>query len=578
MPRKELEGVILPSMHLSSEGLSVAVDLMRMLGDDAALAIELKLVRFDAPALRILADARDSAAEVDARSRVEAVRQFAEVIPDDVVMSALLREGSGVSLAASILSRDGLDDATARSFCHALFGAGLATGHETAALDLGTVYPRRFALDRLTRGIASAARRTLARAVPVYEPPATGGVTLGAAMDGGRVVIGEYDRAVHQIVIGATGTGKSTLLLNQVAADMNAGKGLLLVDPHGDLWQAAVGLVPTNRRDDLVLAHLGDPRYAFTMNVLSGMGANSEAEMSATVNALLRLFKNSLWPGVPEAFGPMFEMYFTQAMLLVMEAEGGEATILDFERVFRDEEFRRSAIERCSNRATVDFWQKTVSRITHDEISLNNMAPYVISKLSPFTTNRALAPILGARHSSLDLKAAIAGGKIVLINLAKGFVGAGAARLVGTLIAMRLVAAAQAQSVLAEDERKVFVAYLDEFQTYATENIAEAIEETRKYRLRLVLACQSLGQVDGAGGRPHVGASILANVGNLVSFRVGVDDARRLAPWFEPAFRYEDLLYLPNHMALARLLVAGRAVQPVEFRSAPPPAVRPMTD
>ncbi len=153
----------------------------------------------------------------------------------------------------------------------------------------------------------------------------------------------------------------------------------------------------------------------------------------------------------------------------------------------------------------------------------------------------------------------------MLINLAKGTVGEGSARLVGALITMRLVAAAQAQMRLPVVDRKTFIAYLDEFQTYATEHVAEAIEETRKYRLCLVLACQSLGQIDGRASRPAVAASIIANVGNLVSFRLGVDDARILAPWFEPAFRYEDLLYLPNYTAIARLLVSGQAVQPLDF-------------
>ncbi len=159
----------------------------------------------------------------------------------------------------------------------------------------------------------------------------------------------------------------------------------------------------------------------------------------------------------------------------------------------------------------------------------------------------------------------------MLVNLAKGIVGEGSARLVGALFTMRLVAAAQTQMTLAETHRKTFVAYLDEFQTYATEHIAEAIEETRKYKLRLVLACQSLGQIDGRSHRPDVGASILANVANLISFRLGVEDAQTLARWFAPIFRPDDLMYLPNHTAVARLLVDGKAVRPLELRTLPPP-------
>jgi hypothetical protein len=182
-----------------------------------------------------------------------------------------------------------------------------------------------------------------------------------------------------------------------------------------------------------------------------------------------------------------------------------------------------------------------------------------------------LAPILGARDSSLDLQTAIAGRKIVLINLAKGIVGEGSARLVGALITMRLVAAAQAQAILPEANRKTFTAYLDEFQTYATEHVAETIEETRKYGLRLVLACQSLGQTEGGVHQLALSNRILANVGNLVTFRLGVHDARTLSSWFEPVFGRDELLYLPNHTAVARLLVGGRAVQPIQFQTQPPP-------
>ena len=200
------------------------------------------------------------------------------------------------------------------------------------------------------------------------------------------------------------------------------------------------------------------------------------------------------------------------------------------------------------------------------------MAPYIVCKLAPFTTNKLLAPMLGSPTSSLDLKAAIAGGRIVLVNLAKGIIGAGSARLVGGLITMRMTAAAQTQMVLPYEARRPFVAYLDEFQTYADEHISEAIEETRKYRLRLVLACQSLSQIDGRNRRADVGASILANVANLVSFRLGVSDAHTLAPWFQPMVKVEDLMYLPNYTAVGRLLVGGQAIRPVEFRTAPPPA------
>ncbi len=564
-------GSLLPPMGLSPERLAAVVELLKARGESVTLSLVLRVVRFDAAALRLLREARETAIGREPRSTAEAVRQLAETLSDDALLSAFIDEGSGVEITLRITSQTPLDEAGGRMLCHAVFGVEPAETEASAALDLSSVYPGSFALSRAVGGLAVAGLAVLKRRPALYEPSASGGVVLGHTFDGSSVSLAEADRAFHSFFIGATGTGKSTAVLNQILSDMQGGRGCLLVDPHGDLFEAALASVPAHRRKDLVLAHLGDAAHGFTMNVLDGLGGDPAIERNATVNGLIRLFKNSLWPGVPEAFGPMFELYFRQALLLLMEARGGEVTILDFERIFQDAGFRRELLSRCDNQSLSDFWLKTVENCTHDEISLENVAPYIICKLAPFTTNALLRPVLGATGSSLDLKAAIDQRKIILVNLAKGIVGEGSARLVGALITMRLVAAAQTQMRLPYDERKVFTAYLDEFQTYATEHIAEAIEETRKYKLRLVLACQSLGQVDGRHDRADIGRSIMANVANLIAFRLGVEDAHVLSRWFAPGFGVEDMLYLPNHTAVARLLAGGQAMRPVEFRSLPPP-------
>lgn len=565
------DNVLLPAMGLSAERLAAAVELLKARGESATLSLALRMVRFDAAALRLLREARETAIGNEPRSSVEAVRRIAETFSDDALMTALLDEASGIEVTLSISSATPLDEASRRMLCHAVFGVEPVETDTAAALDLSSIYPRTFALSRAVGGLAAAGLIALKRVPALYEPPSAGGVVLGHTSDGRPVVITESDRALHTFAIGATGTGKSTLVLNQIVADMETGKGLVLLEPHGDLWEAARHLVPPHRQGDVVLAHLGDPAHAFTMNVLAGLGGDPAIERNATVNGLIRLFKNSLWPGVPEAFGPMFELYFRHALLLLMEAGGETATILDFERIFQDAGFRRELIERCDNQSLADFWLKTVENCTHDEISLENVAPYIICKLAPFTTSALLRPVLGATTSSLDLQTAISEGKIVMVNLAKGIVGEGSARLVGALITMRLVAAAQTQMRVPYDERRTFTAYLDEFHTYATEHISEAIEETRKYKLRLVLACQSLGQVDGRHNRADVGHSIIANVANLIAFRLGVEDAHTLSRWFAPGFGVEDMLYLPNHTAVARLLANGQALRPIEFCSLPPP-------
>ena len=566
--------LVLPAMRFSAEGLTAAVELLKAEVQHAVVRLDMRLVRFDAALLRRLAAARDAVGDRTAHSEVEALRHLSEALPADAVMSSFLNDRAGVELALAVHTEAPLDSAAQRMLCHAAFRMEPETDVR-GDVNLGSVFPRGFVLGQTVGGLAAAALLSFQRAPATYEPPpekgGAPGLAIGTTADGRRVVITEADRELHQFIVGATGTGKSTLLLNQIAADMASGLGLLVLDPHGDLWEAARRLVPPERAQDLVLAHLGDPRWTFTMNVLAGLGGDPVAERSATINGLLRLMKNTLWPDVQEAFGPMFELYFRNALLLLMEAQGDAATILDFERLFIDGDFRDELLDRCTTPSVRDFWCKTAVHVTGDH-SLPNLVPYIVCKLAPFTANKLLAPMLGSPTSTLDLKAAIAQGKIVLVNLAKGVIGAGSARLVGGLITMRLTAAAQTQMVLPYEARRPFVACLDEFQVYADEHISEAIEETRKYRLRLVLACQSLSQIDGRNRRADVCASILANVANLVSFRLGVGDAHTLAPWFQPMVKPEDLMYLPNHIAVGRLLVAGQAVRPVEFRTAAPPS------
>ena len=566
--------LILPGMRFSAEGLSAAVELLKAEVDRAVLRLSMRFVQFDAALLRRLAAARDAVGDRRPQSEIEALRHLSEAIPADAAMSSSLNERIGVELLLAVHTEAPLGAAAQRMLCHAAFRMEPETDAPTEG-NLGSVYPRGFVLTQTVAGPAAVALLSFQRAPATYEPPSevagAPGLMIGTTADGRPVIITKADRAMHQFIIGATGTGKSTLLLNQIAADMRAGEGLLVLDPHGDLWEASRRLVPPARQKDLILAHLGDPARRMTMNVLAGLGGDPAVERSATINGLIRLMKNTLWPGVPEAFGPMFELYFRNAMLLLMEAQGDAATILDFERVFIDEDFREELLDRCGTQSVTDFWRKTAMHVSGDH-SLPNLVPYIVCKLSPFTANKLLAPMLGSPTSSLDLKSAITEGRIVLVNLAKGIIGEGSARLIGGLITMRLVAAAQTQMALPFEQRRSFVTYLDEFQTYADEHISEAIEETRKYRLRLVLACQSLSQIDGRNRRADVGASILANVANLVAFRLGVGDAHKLIPWFQPMVKPEDLVYLPNHIAVGRLLVDGQAIRPVEFRTAAPPS------
>jgi hypothetical protein len=563
----------LPPLVIAPRRLIAVARMLSEARTHTGLSIRLRLVQLDAKLQRRFAKARVATEQHEPASHFEAMRHVADAMPDHQYLSAMIDDRQAIEVTVVARADAPISDTTARILCHALFSSPLDEAPALETSDPIALYPRAFILPNLLAGLAMAAAYSFQRPPQFYRASNDPGVLLGATQEGQAVVLADRDRALHTFSIGATGTGKSTLLLNQLKSDMDAGKGLILVDPHGDLWEKAHALVPPTRRRDVVSGHLGDPKRTFTMNVLASLGGDPATERNATVNALLRLFTRTLWPGVPEAFGPVFELYYRNAMLLMMEGEGDKATFLMLDRVFQDSKYRKSLLATCQTESVLNFWNKTVPEISYNDWSLGNMTPYITSKFTPFTSNALLTPVLGSPTSSLDLTAAIDSQKIVLINLAKGTVGDGSARLVGSMLTMRLVAAAQRQMVLPEAERKPFVAYLDEFQTYATEHIAEGIEETRKYKLSLVLACQSLGQIDGSARRSDVGRSIIANVANLIAFRLGVEDAEILAKWFQPDVTADDLMYLPNYTAVARLLVSGQALRPVEFRTVAPPDV-----
>ncbi len=566
------DGPLLPTGTLTADRLAGTAELLRARGRSARLILSMRKTRFDAQAIRQLRQARDAINTHAATpvTQVEALRQMAETIGDDALMTQLLAEGGGLTLSITIESQEPIDRELCDMLCHAVLGAPAADGSEAPVVDLSATWPTSIALPRLIGGLAASAIVALKRPPAVYDP-LTAGTLLGLTSDGRDVRIGERDRDRHVYVLGATGTGKSSLLLGMILADIRAGKGVVLIDPHGDLFDLVRRHVPEERAGDLVLAHLADPdAYPFTVNALENPGVDGDVWSNAITGELLRLFKRSLWPAVEEAFGPMFEMYYRNAILLLLESEMPDATLLDFPRIFQDDKFRRGLIESCRNEAVRAFWKETAAKVTYHEISLENIAPYIICKFSPFVTNRHLKRVLGAPRSTLDFQDVIRNRRICLVNLAKGTVGSSTAALIGGLLAMRLVTAAEQQATIPVTERGKVSVYLDEIQSFATEHLSEGLEECRKYGLQMVLANQSLGQIDGSAFRSDIGRSVMANCASLLSFRVGVTDAAVLARWFDPIVSADDLVYLPDYTAAARLLCDGKPIRPLELRTIPP--------
>ncbi len=395
-------------------------------------------------------------------------------------------------------------------------------------------------------------------------PPSTlpnGGTLIGESLYRGErkpVYITDEDRRRHVYVVGQTGTGKSNLLVNMVRADIAAGKGAAIIDPHGDLVDAILAAIPPERYDDVIVFDPGDRMYPLGLNMLEYDPAYPE-QKTFIVNEMQGIF-NRLFS--QETMGPMFEQYMRNALLLLMEdAENEPATLMEVPRIFTDVEFRKRKLARIHNPTVIDFWEKEAVK-AGGEASLANMTPYITSKFNNFIANDYVRPIIGQRKSAFNFRKVMDEGKILLVNLAKGRIGDINAGLLGMVIVGKLLMASLSRVDVPEPKRRDFYLYIDEFQNFTTDSIATILSEARKYHLDLVVAHQFIAQL-----QEKIRDAVFGNVGSLVVFRVGAADAEFLVKQFEPTFTKGDLINIDNYNAYAKLLIGGQTSPPFNIQT-----------
>ena len=368
------------------------------------------------------------------------------------------------------------------------------------------------------------------------------------------------DRALHCYVIGATGTGKSTLLRNMIVQDLDEGHGVGLLDPHGDLISQLLPLIPPRRRIDVVLIDFTDTDNPVGINFLEHKGPNAEIQRGYIVQDLLdvlwRLFSYN-----PDAFGPMFEIYMRNALLLLMSDPKADATLLDLPRVFGDETYRKYLISSCADSSVREFWTE-IAEAARGDAGLSNIAPYIISKLTPFTENKLVQQVVGQSKSTVDFRKIMDGRKILLVNLSKGLLNERDTNFLGMLVTSRIFAAAMSRADMQPRRRAPFFTYIDEFQNFTSGSVSPILAEARKYGLYLTLAHQNLAQLPS-----DLGQAVLANTGSKIIMRVGVPDANALAQYVSPRFSEPDLIALPDGHALARLQVFNTPTPPFLLRT-----------
>jgi len=400
-----------------------------------------------------------------------------------------------------------------------------------------------------------------AKEAPAPANLPTKGLFIGESIFRGEtkpVYITEDDRRRHIYIVGQTGTGKSTLMTNMVVDDIRSGKGVAIIDPHGDLIERILELIPKQRVEDVIIFDPSNRLRPLGINMLE-YDFNRPEEKTFIVNEMQSIF-NKLF--LAETMGPMFEQYMRNALLLLMEDAANEpATLMEVARVFTDADFRGRKLARISNPTVIDFWEKEAVK-AGGEAALANMTPYITSKFNNFTSNDYMRPIIGQFKSSFNLRQLMDEGKILLVNLSKGKIGDINANLLGMIITGRILMAALSRVDIPQEKRRDFNLYIDEFQNFTTDSIATILSEARKYALNLTMAHQFIAQLT-----EKIRDAVFGNVGSIICFRVGSQDAEFLAKQFTPVFSESDLVNIDNFIAYVKILIKGETAKPFNIKT-----------
>ncbi len=380
-----------------------------------------------------------------------------------------------------------------------------------------------------------------------------------------NIYIKNGDRRRHIYIIGKTGTGKSVLISNMAIQDVKEGRGLCVIDPHGDLIEAILEHIPKERAEDVIYFDPANTTRPMGLNLLEYDPKYPE-QKTFLINEMINIF-DKLYD-LKTTGGPMFEQYMRNAMLLIMEHPESGATLMEISRVMADPDFRRFKLNHCSNPVVHDFWVKEAEK-AGGEAALSNVTPYITSKLNQFTANDIMRPIIGQQKSAFNFRKIMDEQKIFLINLSKGRIGDLNAYLLGLVLVGKILIASLSRTDLPEEQRKDFYLYIDEFQNFITESIGVILAEARKYRLCLTIAHQYIGQLV-KGQDTSIRDAIFGTVGTIIAFKIGVEDAEFIAKEFEPVFNTYDLINVEKYNAYIKLLVDNQSLLPFNLQPLPP--------
>jgi hypothetical protein len=358
--------------------------------------------------------------------------------------------------------------------------------------------------------------------------------------------IKDTDRLNHIYVIGKTGTGKSTLLLNMAISDIQRGNGICLIDPHGDIAAKILDYVPKERIRDVIYFNPADESHVVCFNPLQNIKEN---QRHLVIAGLLATFKK-IWI---DSWGPRLE-YILRYTLITLCAYP-DATLLDIQPLLTNYDFRKRILSYCKDQYILSFWYNEFDKYS-PQLKAEAISP-ILNKTGLFIAISQLRNVIGQTKKSFQIQEVMDEGKILICNLSKGKMGEDATTVLGSMLVNAIQLAALNRASITEEYRKPFYLYVDEMHSFVSLSFADILAEARKYKLSLFLAHQYIEQV-----HEKIRYAIFGNVGTMIIFRVGAEDAKQLVQEVHPTFTEEDLINLPRYSMYLKLTIDGTSSKP----------------
>ena len=366
------------------------------------------------------------------------------------------------------------------------------------------------------------------------------------------------DRRQHMYILGKSGTGKSVLLSNLIVQNIQNGEGVCVVDPHGELVEEILHLIPDHRVKDVIYFNPADTDFHIGFNVIQ---LDDPKYKHLVASGLMGIF-TKIWAN---AWSSRMEYILNNAILALLDTPG--TTLLGIPRLLVDKDYRQMIIGNLKDPVVKAFWVHEYEQ-WRDQFRNEAIAP-IQNKVGQFLSTSIIRNVVGQPKSTIDIFKIMNEGKIFLVNVSKGRIGEDNSALLGGMIITKIQLAAMERVRIPEEDRKDFYLYVDEFQNFATDSFANILSEARKYRLNLTVAHQYTAQLENKDGS-KVRDAVFGNVGTMIIFRVGADDADFLEKEFEPEFTAQDLVNLPNYNIYLKLMIDGVTSRPFSATTLPP--------